>query len=545
MLEKYSAGENIASHCTKCKLVLDHTIVAMDGETIAKVKCKTCGSAHKYRSAEDAKKIRTRGRRKMERKTRKFSGKHASPLQKAKSAITIWAPSIVSVMSWTIVCSARESCGKFISTNAMCFLKTRNGSWHQRTRNQSFHTETGDLFLRSLCSCYLAAFMHKSKILITCAKGIPPFLKTELLSLGFPVLSEHLSGVETEGTLADTLLLNLSIRTGHRVLFAIKEFEAKNADDLYREVNAVSWEGIIPEAGYLSVSSSVENVTIRDSRYASLKCKDAIVDRIKEKTGKRPDSGPERGGCVVHLFWKDERCIVYLDTSGEPLSRRGYRKIPLAAPMQETLAAAVIIASGWNGNGNFINPMCGSGTLAIEAALIGLNRAAGLQRNNFGFMHVKGFEEQRWQDLLKTAKKNARKSILGRIIATDISPEAMEAAKKNAMTAGVEHLIEFSVCDYADTPLPGSGLIVMNPPYGERIGEIAKLEETYKGIGDFFKQKCKGYTGYVFTGNPALAKKVSLKPKRSIPFFNSGIECRLLEYELYEGTRKVKKVKAE
>lgn len=385
--------------------------------------------------------------------------------------------------------------------------------------------------------------MHKSGILITCAKGIPPFLKNELLSLGFPILSEHLSGVETEGTFADTLRLNLFIRTGHRVLLAIKEFEARNADDLYREVIGIHWESVISESGYLSVSSSVENATIRDSRYASLKCKDAIVDRIKQKTGKRPDSGPEREGSVVHLFWRNERGTVYLDTSGEPLSRRGYRKIPLAAPMQETLAAAVIIASGWNGSGNFINPMCGSGTLAIEAALIGLNRPAGLLRSNFGFMHVKGFEETNWQGLLKDAKKNVRKSFPGRIIATDISPEAVEAAKKNAMTAGVEHLIEFSVCDYADTPLPGSGVIVMNPPYGERIGEIAGLEKTYKGIGDFFKQKCQGYAGYVFTGNPGLAKKVSLKPKRSIPFFNSGIECRLLEYELYEGTRKVKKIK--
>jgi putative N6-adenine-specific DNA methylase len=289
------------------------------------------------------------------------------------------------------------------------------------------------------------------------------------------------------------------------------------------------------------VTSGVENKTIKDSRYASLKCKDAIVDRIKEKRGKRPDSGPERDRSVVHLYWKDEQCAVYLDTSGESLSRRGYRKIPLTAPMQETLAAAIVLSTGWNGNGNFINPMCGSGTLAIEAALIGLNRAPGLLRSNFGFMHIKGFSESLWNEVREKAKQQARRSFAGGINATDISPEAVDAAKKNAVTAGVEHLIEFGVCDYADTPLPGGGIIVMNPAYGERMGEISKLEETYKGIGDFFKQKCKGYTGYVFTGNPALAKKVSLKPKRSIPFFNSGIECRLLEYELYEGTRKVKK----
>lgn len=385
--------------------------------------------------------------------------------------------------------------------------------------------------------------MHKSRILITCAKGIPPFVKYELLSMNFPVLSEHLSGVETEGTFEDTLTLNLFLRTGHRILFQVKEFNAKNADELYRALSDISWEDYIPEDGYLCVTSSVENETIRDSRFASLKCKDAIVDRIKEKKGKRPDSGPERDRSVVHLYWKNDHCLVYLDTSGEPLSRRGYRKIPLAAPMQETLAAGVVLATGWSGEGNFINPMCGSGTLAIEAALIGLKRASGLLRGNFGFMHIKSYYESAWNVVREKAKQESRKSIPGRIIASDISQEAIEAAKKNAATAGVEHLIEFEVCDYRDTFLPGSGIIVMNPAYGERMGEIAKLEETYKGIGDFFKQKCRGYTGYVFTGNPALAKKISLKPKRSIPFFNSGIECRLLEYELYEGTRKVKKKK--
>lgn len=384
--------------------------------------------------------------------------------------------------------------------------------------------------------------MPTSKILITCPKGIPPFLKQELISLGFPVLSEQSAGVETEGTLDDTLRLNLAIRTGHRVLYLLREFPAAHADDLYREVLALAWEDYIDEQGRLSLTSSVDNPTIKDQRFASLKCKDAIVDRIREKRGRRPDTGPERDRSVVHLYWKDGRAAVYLDTSGEPLSRRGYRKIPLAAPMQETLAAAVVLATGWNGAGNFINPMCGSGTLAIEAALIGLGRAPGLLRSNFGFMHIKGWNEAFWNELREKARKEAKKSLPDRIIATDIDPKAVAAAQKNATTAGVEHLIEFGVCNYSDTPIPeGGGVVVLNPEYGERMGETATLEGAYKGIGDFFKQKCRGYTGYVFTGNPGLARKVGLKPKRSIPFFNSGIECRLLEYDLYEGSRKVKK----
>lgn len=386
--------------------------------------------------------------------------------------------------------------------------------------------------------------MQKSTILITCAKGIPPFLKQELLSLGFPILSEAVAGVETVGTLDDTQRLNLYLRTAHRVLYVLKEFTANDADALYREVSAIAWEDIIAADGYLCITSSVETPSIRDQRFASLKCKDAIVDRIKEKRGMRPDSGPERTRSVVHLYWKDSRCVVYLDTSGESLSRRGYRKIPLSAPMQETLAAAVVLATGWTGDGSYINPMCGSGTLAIEAALIALGRAPGLLRGNFGFMHLLGFNEQRWQGLRDDARRLSKKEFAGRIIATDINPEAVEAAKKNAVTAGVEQAIEFGVGDFAATSVPEvGGVVVMNPEYGERMGEVPELETVYKGIGDFLKQKCGGYTGYVFTGSPALAKKVSLKPKRSIPFWNSGIECRLLEFDLYAGSKKVKKIK--
>ena len=386
--------------------------------------------------------------------------------------------------------------------------------------------------------------MRKNKILITCAKGITPFLREELLLLGFPVISETVAGIETEGSMDDTLRLNLLLRTGHRVLFSLREFRAKDADDLYRAVSEIAWEEYIAGDGYVCVTSSVDNPTIRNSLFANVKCKDAIVDRIKEKCGQRPDSGPEKDRVVVNLYWKDEDCSIYLDTSGEPLSRRNYRKIPMHAPMQETLAAAVIRATGWNGNGHFINPMCGSGTLAIEAALAGLNRASGILRDNFGFMHLKGFNKSLWKDLRAQAIKVAKKTLDCRIIATDIRRDAVEAARKNAAMAGVEQLIEFAVCDYSETSIPdGSGIVILNPEYGERMGTVKELENVYKGIGDFLKQKCRGYTGYIFTGNPDLAKKVGLKANRRVPFFNGAIECRLLEYALYEGSRE--KVKAQ
>jgi putative N6-adenine-specific DNA methylase len=210
------------------------------------------------------------------------------------------------------------------------------------------------------------------------------------------------------------------------------------------------------------------------------------------------------------------------------------------APLQETLAAAIVMAGRWDCLSNFINPMCGSGTIAIEAALLALNRAPGLLRGNFGFMHVKGFPREAWGELRTRTRAESAKSFSGRIIATDIDRRSVEASRRNAKTAGVDHLIDFGVCDFRKTPLPpGGGVIVMNPEYGERMGEKDRLQEVYSGIGDFFKQKGEGYTGYVFTGNPDLAKKVGLKASRRIKFFNSSIECRLLEYELYKGSRKI------
>jgi 23S rRNA G2445 N2-methylase RlmL len=385
--------------------------------------------------------------------------------------------------------------------------------------------------------------MLKSSIIITCPKGLPPYLKEELAALGFPVMRESLAGIETGGSLEDAMLLNLWLRTGHRVLFFLKSFTSRDAAELYAGVSLIEWERYIDADEYLSVHCSVDNRMIRDSRFANQKCKDAIVDRMRRVYGRRPDSGPAMTGAVVFLYWKDELCSVYLDTSGEPLSKRNYRKTSLKAPMQETLAAAVVMASRWNAEGSFINPMCGSGTLAIEAALIGLNRAPGLLRENFGFMHLTGFPPRRWEVLSAQALASGKKRPGAQIIATDINPEAIAAAQRNAAIAGVERFIDFSVCDFRKTPVPdGGGVVMLNPEYGERLGSVGQLELTYRAIGDFFKQHCRGYRGFIFTGNPGLAKNIGLRTKSRTLFFNSNIECRLLEYELYEGSRKKKQV---
>jgi putative N6-adenine-specific DNA methylase len=368
----------------------------------------------------------------------------------------------------------------------------------------------------------VSVLQQKNTILITCPKGISPYLRNEISALDLPIISELVAGIETEGTIEDTMRINLSIRTGHRVLFLIKKFVARNPDELYRNVSKIPWEVYIDKDGYISVTSSVDSPAIKDPRFANVRCKDGIVDRFYNVFGTRPDSGSRRNRTVIHLVWQEDTCLVYLDTSGEPLSRHGYRKIPLKAPMQETLAAATVLATRWNGMGHFINPMCGSGTLAIEAALIALNRPPGLLRNNFGFMHVKGFNTLSWKELRNYANRKSKKTTNGQIIASDISPDAVEAAKKNAATAGVKHLIEFHVCNFSDTPVPdGTGIVMLNPEYGERLGQIKKLKNTYQEIGNFFKQQCTGYWGYVFTGNLELAKHVGLRTNVASPFITA------------------------
>jgi 23S rRNA G2445 N2-methylase RlmL len=379
-------------------------------------------------------------------------------------------------------------------------------------------------------------------LLIACARGIPPFLKAELTELGFPIRTELESGIETEGTLADTMRLNLFLRTGNRVLLELARFKTFLPDILYQRLNALPWEEVLPANGYFTVTSFVQTAAIRDARFANVKCKDAIVDRIRNQCGQRPDSGNERAGAVVFLYWNQDDVKVYLDTSGESLSRRGYRKIPMKAPMQETLAAAVVMATGWNYEGAFVNPMCGSGTLAIEAALLAQGRPPGLLRSNYGFMHIKNFDAAVWQTCRTAARALPKRKMTGPIIASDISADAVAAARQNARTAGVEQLIEFHVCDFSETPVPpGGGVVLLNPEYGERLGSEPELEPLYHNIGDFFKKRCKGYTGYVFTGNLELGKRIGLRSSRRILFFNSQIECRLLGFQLYDGSKRQSK----
>ena len=386
-------------------------------------------------------------------------------------------------------------------------------------------------------------FSLKSRIIITCSNRLSPWLQKEVEELGFKTVRIFKTGVELQGSMGDCIKLNLNLRCASQVLFSIKEFRALNADDLYKVLVDMPWEEMIPADEYFSISSNVSNETITNNLFANVKVKDAIADRFREKTGQRPNSGSELNGAVVHLYWKDELAEIFIDTSGETLSKHGYRKIPGKAPMLESLAAATLLASNWNRHSAFVNPMCGSGTVAIEAAMMATNRRPGLYRSNYSFMHVLGYDSASYDAEYANLEKQVVDAPAGlRIIASDISEDAVNITKINAGIAGVEDLIELQVCDFEDTTIPeeNAGAVYFNPEYGDRLGVEDELQATYKRIGDFLKKKCKGYFGYIFTGNLELGKKIGLKPKRRIEYFTSKIDCRLFEYELYAGSREEK-----
>ena len=389
-------------------------------------------------------------------------------------------------------------------------------------------------------------------IIISCAKELSRWTEKEVCDMGYHPIEVTENTVVVRGAFRDVMRLNLRLRTAHRVLVPLYRRECRNIRELYEMARSIDWENQLEADGYFSVSSVVHNYTIRDTRLPSLYTKDAIADRMREKCQRRPDSGGLNIGASVFVYWEKNEAIIYLDTSGEPLSKRGYRKIPGSAPMQETLAAACIMAMHWDGKTPFLSPMCGSGTPAIEAAMIAANKAPGSLKGHFAFQSLKGYTrilpgekapriaprqyagatpEQLWKEMILEAKEQESYENMPEIIATDISPEAIENAHSNAISAGVADCIKFKACDFADTPISEQkGCIFFNPEYGIRLGTFEELAPVYERIGKFLNEKCRGWTGALITGNPDLARLVDLYYKTRVPFYNGPIDCRLFLY---------------
>ncbi|HTY21363.1 MAG TPA: THUMP domain-containing protein [Geobacteraceae bacterium] len=368
----------------------------------------------------------------------------------------------------------------------------------------------------------------------TTAKGIEDLLADELKALGIEVTAVDRGGVRFSGTMEACYRANLWLRTASRVLIPLAGFPCNSPAALYDGVKSVCWNEFLTPEMTIAVDCSLRDSALTHSGYVALKTKDAIVDTIRDRCGRRPDVETRDPDLRVNVHLVKNHCTVSLDSSGIPLDRRGYRLERNEAPLRETLAAALVILSGWDGSSNLADPMCGSGTIPVEAALKGACRAPGLTRPGFGFQRWPGFEAGLWRMLIAEANGKARDSLPAKLIGCDRSARALSVARQNSERAGVGGMLDLIRGELAEfTPPPGPGVIILNPPYGKRLGEEEELKPLYRQIGDVLKQRCTGYSAYVFTGSSDLAKCIGLRASRRIVLFNGPIECRLLRYDLY------------
>jgi putative N6-adenine-specific DNA methylase len=368
----------------------------------------------------------------------------------------------------------------------------------------------------------------------TTAKGVEEVLAQELKRLEVKDILVEKGGVRFSGDLKTCYMANLWLRTAQRILIYLDDFLCDTPQHLYDGIRSINWREFINPDMTMAVDCNLRDSNMTHSGFAALKSKDAIVDSIRDACGRRPYVDVRNPDLRINLHIFRNHCTVSLDSSGISLDKRGYRVEAGDAPLRETLAAALVDLSGWNGTVPLIDPMCGSGTILIEAAMKAAGMPPGFRRSLFGFQRWPSYDDTVWNWLLKEAKNQLSERISSPVLGFDVSSKLIEKAKNNANRAGVENFIVFEKRDIVDMQSPDPpGIVLFNPPYGVRLGEMEALRNLYKHIGDTLKNRCKGYNAYLFTGNPELAKSVGLKASRKIVLFNGPIECRLLKYELY------------
>ncbi len=367
---------------------------------------------------------------------------------------------------------------------------------------------------------------------VPCGRGLVNWLEDELDELGFTERLPARTWVDLHGTLPEAASIVIWSRLATTVLVEIGRFPCTGPRELYEGVSCIPWEQWLDPDGYVSVHGHVKHPMIRNSMYANQLVKDALCDRMVDRMGRRPDSGPDRSGVVVDLYWAGDEARVYLDAAGRKLTDRGYRRDGAYAPLRESLAAAMVRASGLQAGEPVVAPMCGSGTLGIEAALASSGRPPGLLRPGHAMEQWLGFDHEAWKRMRAAARKQGGQTTAP-IILSDTDAYALESARANAQTAGVLERIDLRLEEFDATPLCKDAVIFVNPPWGLRMGEEEALVPLYRALGDWMKQGATGGRGYVLTGSPRLAKEVGLRPSRRMPFVVGDIECRLLEFPLH------------
>jgi len=368
----------------------------------------------------------------------------------------------------------------------------------------------------------------------TVARGLESIAAQELERLGAQEVRPDFTGVHFVGDRALLYRVNLWSRTIFRVLVPIREFSCYNADMLYREVQKISWEEYLHPHNTLAVDCTGGNQQLNHTHYTALQVKNAIVDQQRRKSGGRSSVDTENPDVRINVHIYQNRGILSLDSSGNSLHRRGYRPAMGLAPLKETLASALLDMAEWDSSLPFFDPLCGSGTLPLEAGLKALNIAPGLFRQKFGFFSWLDFDEDLWLRLREEAENSRIPDLKAVIAGSDRDPDVITQARTNAKGCGIGDKVKFTETELSQVEaIAGCGVIICNPPYGERLGDARELGDLYKMLGDIFKQRFKGWTAFILTGNKELAKRVGLKAARRMPVYNGSLPCTLLKYELY------------
>jgi putative N6-adenine-specific DNA methylase len=370
----------------------------------------------------------------------------------------------------------------------------------------------------------------------TCPRGLEPVLGAELQALGAGQVEIVDGGVAFGGALALCYAVNLESRVASRVLWRVGGASYRGEDDIYRAARALPWPKLFDVSRSIRVNVSAIKSPVKSLEFVTLRVKDAACDAFRETGGSRPDVDTQSPDVRIHAFLTRAEVTFYLDTSGEALFRRGWRMAAGDAPLRENLAAGVLKLAGWAAPTPLLDPMCGSGTFLVEAAMMALDVAPGLNRA-FGFERLASYDKDQWQALRQKAIARRKPAGALPIHGRDKSGDMLALARENLASVGLADAVQLKQMDILDGGPPGSsGIIVMNPPYGERVGSKDDLAAFYPRLGDAWKQRYAGWTAYVLSADMGLPRLIGLKATRRTPLYNGALECRLFEYRMVAGS---------
>lgn len=368
-----------------------------------------------------------------------------------------------------------------------------------------------------------------------CPRGLAPALAEELAQLGALNTKPADAGVAFSGPFDLAYTANLHSRIASRILWRVAQFPYKTEDEIYAGAKAVTWREYFEPERTFKVETNAHRSPVKSLDFVTLRVKDAIADVFRDAIGRRPSVSARDPDLRVHVFLDAAQCTLYLDTTGEPLFKRGRRDHVGEAPLKKNLAAGILKLAGWTPGTPLLDPMCGAGTLLTEAAEISLGRAAGRNRA-FGFEKLARFDATTWQRLLANAKKAEVTPRPMPIFGSDLQGRLLGHAAMNLRESGLDAVVALKQVNLLELSAPApAGMMITNPPYGVRLGEKESLAEFYPALGSALKQKFAGWTAFIFSGDPELAKLIRLKPSRKTVLYNGALECRLYEYRMVAG----------